>query len=238
MPPKLLATTLVRYYDRPRVVVDGRELLKCSGSGKLRPATPEEFVRQSLIDCLLLVMPALANQISVERSRCDIQLRYVAGNNGYRPRLPPLLIIETKSRSVWLRDGEAQLKTYLAEQKCCDGILTNLDETRHLDGPTGAWRPIETFDEFCSTVQRATERPACVDAVAFASATYGDLAALMALLKLHPFERFRIETASDETIEAMYLKAEGNLLTFRRIGSTRERGSILLTDFARLRAVW
>lgn len=108
-----------------------QDTLSCVIRNRQLSAKPEEFVRQSLLKFLTTQCQDLYPHkidIKVEYQSMDIAVYPAPLPNRFHPSLPPVLIIETKSREVQPLDtenNERQLADYLNLQQCETGILAN-----------------------------------------------------------------------------------------------------------------
>jgi hypothetical protein len=106
-------------------------LLYCGIRSKWLKTTPEEKVRQAMLSFLKTACQDLYPQhlaIRVEYTSLDVALFLQPVWDDFCPALPPLLIIETKQRSIHpvnTAPHEQQITNYLQRTRCPVGILTN-----------------------------------------------------------------------------------------------------------------
>lgn len=112
-------------------------LIRCQVRRKWLAITPEELVRQALVQRLLssLGNDALERlEVIVEGASLDIALFMRLTGTLFQPALPPLLIVETKRRDIEVLDApehERQLLGYLRRTRGRDGVLANCEELWH-----------------------------------------------------------------------------------------------------------
>lgn len=112
-------------------------LIRCLVRRKWLTLTPEELVRQALLDRLISNVGANALEtleVVVEGASLDIAIFPRPTDSLFRPDIPPLLVIETKRREIQVLDSpehERQLLTYLRRTGGRDGVLANCEELWH-----------------------------------------------------------------------------------------------------------
>ncbi len=130
-----------RWIDLFASIDNDTELINCLIRKKPVPLLPEELVRQAFLHLLTknLNIDKDIFALKVEHKNIDIAIFQKSFTKNFDPYRNPLLIMELKKKSSCLFKPESikQLKKYMEQNSCENGILLNCEEILHFSNKKG-----------------------------------------------------------------------------------------------------
>ena len=216
---------------------------------------PEELVRQSLLNFLIGhcdQLPAEKICIKVEYESMDIAVYIKPTDKAFSPDLPPILIIETKSKCVKPLDSdvnERQLKNYLRLKGCKVGLLFNCESgfIYELSNEVFSKTMLIDLQEIILMIGREHNRQEQIISgqyIDFQLARQGDTDSFKRLIECYGkntnstikfvYEQNKIPVP----VSAFLFKVEGDIIYFRTRGIyTRKSQTLSVKDFRQLLSI-
>lgn len=178
-----------------------RVLLKCPVRRRDLVDGPEERIRQGLLHFFVELAKTTPYELRAEYQRHDIKLHWPK-SDGFRPRVPPLLIVETKVDGAAVEATNRQLTRYLNETAGdCGVVFTGYRMWRLELSPDGPRQvQMSSLTELADLVRtRATFDPLADERARFWSAVGGNLESLKYLVARFPYATFVLSIGGRET---------------------------------------